>query len=454
MPDTRPFKKVLIANRGEIAVRIARTLREMGIASVAVYSGADIGAAHVLLADEAVHVGPALPLQSYLDQDRILAAAKETGAEAIHPGYGFLSENATFARRCAENGIAFIGPPADVIETMGSKIKARQAAQAAGMAIVPGTLAPLHNVDEIVAVASEIGYPVALKAAMGGGGYGMRVVQSEPEVQTALEGVQRDAQRAFGDATIYVEKFLSPAPQHIEIQILGDQHGRVIHLGERECSLQRRYQKVVEETPSPAVDDALRQKMCAAAVSLARRIGYFSAGTIECLVDRDGNYYFLEMNTRLQVEHPVTEMVTGIDLVREMILVTAGGKLSVPDVPVFEGHAIEARIYAEDPRKNFMPSPGEVTRVVLPDIPNVRVDTFLTEGTKFSVYYDPLVAKVIAWGQNRPECIETLRQALGQFEIEGITTNLSFLLRLVGTADFRDGHVHTRYIDKNIPALT
>ncbi|MDQ2653282.1 MAG: ATP-grasp domain-containing protein, partial [Chloroflexota bacterium] len=317
------FRKVMIANRGEIAVRIARTLREMGIPSVAVYSDADIGAMHVEAADEAFHLGGAMPAQSYLNQDRIFEVAREAGVDAIHPGYGFLSENAGFAHRCAEEGIVFIGPPAAVIETMGSKIAARQAARAAGVPIVPGTEAAAADADEIVAIAAELGYPVAIKAAGGGGGYGMRVVHTEAEVSDALEGVRRDAGRAFGDATVYVEKFFSPAPRHIEIQVLADAHGHVAHLGERECSLQRRFQKIVEETPSTAVSPDLRARMGEAAVALARHVGYQNAGTIECLVDDQGEFYFLEMNTRLQVEHPVTEEVTGVDLVREMVRIAA-----------------------------------------------------------------------------------------------------------------------------------
>ena len=331
LTDTEPlFRKVLIANRGEIAVRIARTLREMGIPSVAVYSDADAGAAHVEAADEAFPLGPPMPAQSYLNQDRIFEIAREAGVEAIHPGYGFLSENAAFARRCAAEGVVFIGPPPEAIEAMGSKIAARRAAKAAGVPIVPGTEDPLSDAGEIAAVASELGYPVAIKAAAGGGGYGMRVANAPEEVEATLEGVRRDAGRAFGDTTVYVEKFFSPAPRHIEIQVLGDRFGNVVHLGERECSLQRRFQKIVEETPSPAIGEELRQRMGEAAVALARHMGYQSAGTIECLVAADGEFYFLEMNTRLQVEHPVTEEVTGVDLVREMVRIAAGLPLSIP----------------------------------------------------------------------------------------------------------------------------
>jgi acetyl-CoA carboxylase biotin carboxylase subunit len=455
MSETTPlFNKVLIANRGEIAVRIARTLREMGIPSVAVYSDADAGAPHVVAADEAYHLGPALPAQSYLAQDRLFAAARETGADAIHPGYGFLSENAAFARRCAAEGLTFIGPPADAIEAMGSKIAARQAARSAGVPIVPGTEEPLTDAAEIVAVAGDLGYPVAIKAAAGGGGYGMRVAASPDEVAATLEGVRRDASRAFGDETVYVEKFFSPAPRHVEIQVLGDSFGNVVHLGERECSLQRRFQKIVEETPSPAVSSALRQRMGAAAVALARQMDYQSAGTIECLVTDDGDFYFLEMNTRLQVEHPVTEAVTGVDLVREMVRIAAGLPLSIPaDGVAPRGHAIEVRVYAEDPARNFMPSPGTISRLDIPAAPNIRIDTGARAGTTVTVYYDPMIAKVIAWGEDRDATIAAMREALAGAVIEGVSTNLPFLRRIVASDDFRAGRIHTRYVDEHLAAI-
>jgi acetyl-CoA carboxylase biotin carboxylase subunit len=445
------FKKVLIANRGEIAVRIARTLRAMGIPSVAVYSEADAGAMHVEAADEAFLLGPAAPVQSYLNQDRIFEIAREAGADAIHPGYGFLSENAGFARRCAEEGIAFIGPPAAAIEAMGSKIAARRAARAAGVPIVPGTEEPLADADEIAATAAELGYPAAIKAAAGGGGYGMRVVNSPEEIEAALEGVRREASRAFGDATVYVEKYFSPAPRHIEMQVLGDALGNVVHLGERECSLQRRFQKIVEETPSPAISGELRQRMDEAAVALARHMGYQSAGTIECLVTDDGEFYFLEMNTRLQVEHPVTEEVTGVDLVREMVRIAAGLPLSVPEGGIGpRGHAIEARLYAEDPARNFMPSPGEVTTLAFPELPNLRIDTGARAGTKVTVYYDPMIAKVVAWGETREAAIQTMRDALAQTVVEGVKTNIPFLERIFAGDDFGAGRIHTRYVDERL----
>jgi acetyl-CoA carboxylase biotin carboxylase subunit len=453
MPESPPFSKVLIANRGEISIRIARTLRELGIRSVAVYSDADKDAPHVRAADEAEHIGPAMPRQSYLDQQQILDAAKRTSAAAIHPGYGFLSENAEFAHRCREAGLVFIGPPAEVIDTMGSKIASRRAAAASGMPIVPGSDGPVSDAGEIESIAVEIGYPIAIKASAGGGGYGMRVVNEPGEIVAAFDGVRRDGERAFGDATAYVEKFFDPAPRHVEIQILADSHGSAIALGERECSLQRRFQKVVEWTPSPAVDSALREKMSDAATKLAREVGYVNAGTIECLVDVGGRFHFLEMNTRLQVEHPVTEMVTGIDLVREMLNIAAGRELSVDGNTPFDGHAIEVRIYAEDPQKNFMPSPGVITGLTLPDLPGVRIDSAVEVGTNVSVYYDPLVAKVSAWGADRAEAVRTLAAALEQFEFEGIKSNLPFLRHLVTTPDFETGNVHTRYIDQHLPEL-
>ncbi len=448
------FRKVLIANRGEIAVRMARTLREMGIPSLAVYSDADAGAMHVEAADEAFHLGPAMPAQSYLNQDRLFEIAREAGVDAMHPGYGFLSENAGFARRCTEEGITFIGPPAAAIEAMGSKIAARQAAKAAGVPIVPGTEEPLADAGEIAAVAAELGYPVAIKAAAGGGGYGMRVVSNEVAIEAALEGVRRDAGRAFGDTTVYVEKFFSPAPRHVEIQVLGDRLGNVVHLGERECSLQRRFQKIIEETPSPAVSAELRERMGEAAVALARHMGYQSAGTIECLVTDDGEFSFLEMNTRLQVEHPVTEEVTGVDLVREMVRVAAGLPLSVPEGGIAaRGHAIEARVYAEDPERNFMPSPGEITRLDFPGLPNLRIDTGARAGTKVTVYYDPMIAKVIAWGEDRDAAIQTMREALAGTVVEGVKTNIPFLERVFAGEDFAAGRIHTRYVDERLSEI-
>ena len=449
-----PFRKVLIANRGEIAVRVARTLREMGIGSVGVYSEADAGAPHTQAVDEAHPIGPAAPMQSYLNQDRILEVARASGADAVHPGYGFLSENAGFAERCRDAGLVFVGPTPEAIRSMGSKVAARQAAKAAGVPIVPGTEQPLADADEIRVVAEGLGYPVAIKASAGGGGYGMRVARSAEEVAATLEGVRRDAERAFGDTTVYVEKFFSPAPRHVEVQVLGDRHGNVVHLGERECSLQRRFQKIVEETPSPAVSPELRARMGAAAVALAKAIGYTSAGTVECLVDDRGEFYFLEMNTRLQVEHPVTEQVTGVDLVREMLRVAMGEPLAVPSEGVApRGHAIEARVYAEDPARTFMPSPGEISAIRLPNLPNVRVDTGAAPGSKVTVYYDPMIAKLIVWGESRAAAIATMQDALDQYEIEGVKTNLPFLRRLFADPDVQAGRVSTRWVDENLARL-
>ena len=449
-----PFRKVLIANRGEIAVRVARTLREMGIGSVGVYSEADAGAPHTQAVDEAHLIGPAAPMQSYLNQDRILEVARASGAEAVHPGYGFLSENAGFAERCRDAGLVFVGPTPEAIRSMGSKVAARQAAKAAGVPIVPGTEQPLADADEIRVVAEGLGYPVAIKASAGGGGYGMRVARSAEEVAATLEGVRRDAERAFGDTTVYVEKFFSPAPRHVEVQVLGDRHGNVVHLGERECSLQRRFQKIVEETPSPAVSPELRARMGSAAVALAKAIGYTSAGTVECLVDDRGEFYFLEMNTRLQVEHPVTEQVTGVDLVREMLRVAMGEPLAVPSEGVApRGHAIEARVYAEDPARTFMPSPGEISAIRLPNLPNVRVDTGAAPGSKVTVYYDPMIAKLIVWGESRAAAIATMQDALDQYEIEGVKTNLPFLRRLFADPDVQAGRVSTRWVDENLARL-
>ena len=445
------FRKVLIANRGEIAVRIARTLREMGIPSVGVYSDADAGAVHVEAADEVFHLGPSMPAQSYLNQDRVFEIVHEAGVQAIHPGYGFLSENAAFAHRCAEEGVVFIGPPPVAIEAMGSKIAARRAAKAAGVPIVPGTEESLSDAAAIATVAGDLGYPVAIKAAAGGGGYGMRIAHSPEEVEATLDGVRRDAGRAFGDSTVYVEKFFSPAPRHVEIQVLGDRFGRVVHLGERECSLQRRFQKIVEETPSPGITPELRQRMVESAVALARHMGYQSAGTIECLVTDEGEFYFLEMNTRLQVEHPVTEEVTGVDLVREMVRIAAGLPLSIPEQGIGpRGHAIEARIYAEDPARNFMPSPGQITRLDIPEIPNLRVDAGARQGTNVTVYYDPMIAKLIAWGEDRAAAIQTMRDALDGTIVEGVKTNIPFLQRVVAGEDFGAGRIHTRYVDERL----
>ena len=448
-----PFRKVLIANRGEIAVRVARTLREMGIGSVGVYSEADAGAPHTQAVDEAHLIGPAAPMQSYLNQDRILEVARASGAEAVHSGYGFLSENAGFAERCRDAGLVFVGPTPEAIRSMGSKVAARQAAKAAGVPIVPGTEQPLADADEIRVVAEGLGYPVAIKASAGGGGYGMRVARSAEEVAATLEGVRRDAERAFGDTTVYVEKFFSPAPRHVEVQVLGDRHGNVVHLGERECSLQRRFQKIVEETPSPAVSPELRARMGTAAVALAKAIGYTSAGTVECLVDDRGEFYFLEMNTRLQVEHPVTEQVTGVDLVREMLRVAMGEPLSVPAEGVApRGHAIEARVYAEDPARNFMPQPGKISRWEPAGGPGVRMDTHVVSGYEVPKFYDSMVGKLIVHDDDRDLCINRSLRALREFRVEPIKTTIPLHQRVLEHSDFKRGGVDIHWLERLLKA--
>ncbi|HXG65720.1 MAG TPA: acetyl-CoA carboxylase biotin carboxylase subunit [Blastocatellia bacterium] len=442
------FKKLLIANRGEIAVRIARACREMGISPVAVYSDADRAALHVRVADQAVHIGPSPSSESYLQIDKIIAAAKQTGAEAIHPGYGFLSENADFAGAVEQAGLTLIGPPASAMRAMGSKTSARTVAEEAGAPIVPGTTAPLASVEEAERVAARIGYPVMLKAAAGGGGKGLRLVRSREEIAAAFRLAQSEAASSFKDASVYIEKYIE-RPRHIEIQLIGDRHGKLVYLGERECSLQRRHQKVLEECPSPIVDEEMRRAMGEAAVRIARAAGYVNAGTIEFLVDQDRNFYFLEMNTRLQVEHPVTEMVTGRDLVHEQIRVAAGGPLSFSqDEIVMRGAAIECRIYAEDPENNFLPSPGRIARIRTPSGPGVREDSGVYEGWEVPVYYDPLLAKFCVWGETRQAAINRLARALNEYAIEGIRTSLPFFRAVVRNEAFRQGDFDTGFIDR------
>src|SRR6266540_2486172 len=393
-----PFTKVLVANRGEIAIRIFRTLRELGIATVAVYSEADRGSLHVGFADEAFLVGPGPPAESYLNQDRILEAAKRAGAEAIHPGYGFLAENATFARSCAEAGLVWIGPPPEAMELMGSKIASRETMRAAGVPIIPGTTEPVASPDEVRRLGEELGWPIAIKASAGGGGKGLKVVASPEEVERAFEAARREGRAYFSDPAVYVERYLED-PRHVEVQVLADEHGAVIHLGERDCTIQRRHQKLVEETPSPAVAEELRAHIGGIAVEAARAVGYRSAGTIEGLLSREGEYFFLEMNTRIQVEHTVTEMVTGLDLVREQILIAAGEPLSVRQEDVrFVGHALECRINAEDVSNGFLPAPGTIARYREPAGPGVRVDSGVVAGSEVSGLYDPLIAKLCVLG--------------------------------------------------------
>jgi acetyl-CoA carboxylase biotin carboxylase subunit len=442
------FKKLLIANRGEIAVRIARACREMGISPVAVYSDADRASLHVRVADEAIHIGPAPSNESYLSIEKIISAAKSVGAEAIHPGYGFLSENAEFAEAIERAGLTLIGPPVSAMRLMGSKTSARRAAQAAGSPVVPGTTEPLSSVEEAERVAEETGYPVMLKAAAGGGGKGMRLVRSREEIASAFSLAQSEAASSFNNPAIYIEKYIE-RPRHIEIQLIGDRYGEIVYLGERECSLQRRHQKVVEECPSPVVDESLRRRMGEAAVRIARAAGYYNAGTIEFLVDAERNFYFLEMNTRLQVEHPVTEMVTGRDMVHEQIRVAAGERLSfLQDDIVMRGAAIECRIYAENPANGFLPSPGRITGLVTPAGPGVRYDSGSYEGWEVPIYYDPLLAKLCVWAEDREAAINRLARVLDEYTVEGISTTIPFFRAIVRDEEFRRGDFDTGFIDR------
>jgi acetyl-CoA carboxylase biotin carboxylase subunit len=443
------FRKVLIANRGEIAVRIIRTLREMGIASVAVYSDADRTSLHVRMADEAVHVGPSASSESYLRIDRILAAAKQHGAEAIHPGYGFLSENADFAAACEAAGIVFIGPSAASIRMMGSKTAARETARAAGVPLVPGTdhgITPAEARD----FARSHGYPILLKAVAGGGGKGMRRVDREPELDSAFRDAASEAERSFRNSEIYVEKLIE-RPRHIEIQLFGDRHGNIVHLGERECSLQRRHQKVIEECPSPLVDlhPEMRTAMGDAAIRAARAAGYYNAGTVEFLVDDNRRFYFLEMNTRLQVEHPVTELVTGLDLVKLQLEVAAGEPLRLRQEDIdWRGSAIECRIYAEDPYNNFLPSPGRLTRLRRPLGPGIRLDGCVYAGWTVPIEYDPLLAKLAVWAGSRGDAVRRMLRALREYDVGGIRTNTGFFRQILEDRDFREARLHTLFIDE------
>ncbi|MBZ5537121.1 MAG: acetyl-CoA carboxylase biotin carboxylase subunit [Acidobacteriia bacterium] len=442
------FKKILIANRGEIAVRVIRACREMGIPTVAVYSERDRASLHVRMADEAVLIGPPSASESYLSIDKIVAAAKKTEAEAIHPGYGFLSENADFAEACEQGGIVFIGPPASAMQLMGSKISARAAMKSAGVPIVPGTIQPILDDHEACAIAREIGFPVMVKAAAGGGGKGLRLVINEAEMESAVRTARSEALNAFHNDAIYIEKFLDQ-PRHIEIQILADAHGHVVYLGERECSIQRRHQKVMEETPSTFINDSIRLRMGEAAVSVGRACGYVNAGTVEFLVDSRKDFYFLEMNTRLQVEHPITEWVTGIDLVKEQISIAAGEALHFSQEDIHpRGAAIECRIYAEDPYNHFYPSPGRLTVLGRPAGPGVRIDSGAYEGWDVPLEYDPLLAKLSTWGTTREEAIGRLRRALLEYEVLGIQTGIPFYQKILRHPDFLSGNYDTGFIDK------
>ena len=441
------FDTVLVANRGEIALRVIRACRDLGVRSVAVHSEADANAAFARLADEAVEIGPAAPSQSYLRIDRIIEAAQRTGAQAIHPGYGFLSENQTFARACAEAGIAFVGPPPEAMAAMGEKVPARERMEAAGVPVVPGSGA-LQDAEEAVAAAARVGYPVLVKASAGGGGIGMRVARDEAELRTGLEAARSTAERAFGDATVFLERYVEE-PRHIEIQVLADTHGNTLHLGERECSIQRRHQKVLEESPSPVIDVGQRARMGEAAVTAARAVGYVNAGTVEFIYSR-GEFFFLEMNTRLQVEHPVTEEVQGVDLVVEQLRIAAGEPLSLrQDTLTPRGWSIECRINAEDPLRDFMPTPGRVTVYREPSGPGVRVDSSLAVASTVPPHYDPMIAKLIVWGPSRDSAVARMRRALREYVIGGVTTNIPFHLALLDEPDFLSGRLSTHFIPEH-----
>ena len=444
------FRKVLVANRGEIAIRVQRALRELGIRTVAVYSEADARAPHVSEADEAYLLGAPEPAASYLNHSRLIDVARESGCDAVHPGYGFLSENAAFARRCAEAGVVFIGPSPQAIEDMGSKLRARALMVQAGVPVVPGTEAAAGALGPLERAARKLGYPVLVKAAAGGGGKGMRIVNAPAELERALALCRGEAEKAFGDGTLYLEKYLE-RPRHVELQVFADEAGDTVHLFERECSIQRRHQKIVEEATSPALSPALRERMGAAAVAAARAVGYRGAGTVEFMLDATGTFYFLEMNTRLQVEHPITEMVTGLDLVRLQIEVASGARL--PDGvrhAQLRGHAMECRVYAEDPEHGFLPASGRLLRLRVPSGPGVRVDAALREDMDVSIHYDPLLAKVVTYGHDRAECLQRMRRALAEFVILGIPTNLAFLQSILAHDAFVRGELTTHFIAEHL----
>jgi len=442
------FKKVLIANRGEIAIRIIRACKELGIKTVAIYSTVDENALHTVFADEAVCIGPSPSAQSYLNTTRIISAAEITGADAIHPGYGFLAENAEFAEVCNSCEITFIGPSADNIKRMGDKAEAKKTMIEAGVPVIPGSEGVIQKEEEAKKLASEIGYPVMLKAVAGGGGKGMRIVRDSTTMENSFMMARAEAEAAFGNAGLYMEKYVEN-PRHIEIQILGDQHGNVVHLGERECSIQRRHQKLIEESPSPIVNEKMRKEMGESAVKGASHVGYYSTGTMEFLVDKNLNYYFMEMNTRIQVEHPVTEMVYNVDLIKEQILVATGEKLRLKQTALKPlGHSIECRINAEDPSNNFIPSPGEITSFYQPGGPGTRVDTHIYATYKIPPYYDSLIAKLIVHGKDRKEAIDRLARALDEFVIEGIKTTIPFHKYVIRTKEFISGKFDTNFIEK------
>jgi len=444
------LQKILIANRGEIAVRIIRACREMGIRTVAVYSEADKNSLHKTLADETVCIGPAASSKSYLNMKSILEAACLTGADSIHPGFGFLSENASFAKICNDMGIKFIGPSGELINLLGNKSKAKETMKKAGVPVVPGSEGLIKNKEEAIELAEKIKYPVILKASAGGGGRGIRVAYSKEELEKSYDLVKQEAKISFGDDSIYLEKFIEN-PRHVEIQILADEHGNCIHLGERDCSIQRRNQKIIEETPSMAISDKTRKKMGQVAVKAVKEIGYTNAGTIEFLVDKNQDFYFMEMNTRVQVEHPITEMITGIDIIKEQIKIASGEKLSLKQEDItFTGHVMEARINAENPDKNFMPCPGKITGLHLPGGNGIRVDTAIYSGYTVPATYDAMIAKIIAQGKNREEAIAKLRSAVAELVVEGIDTNADFILKILENKAFRTNKYDTSFIEKEM----
>ena len=447
------LQKILIANRGEIAVRIIRACREMGIRTVAVYSEADKNSLHKTLADEAICIGPAASSKSYLNMKAILEAACLTGADSIHPGFGFLSENASFAKICNDMGIKFIGPSGDLINLLGNKSKAKETMKKAGVPVVPGSEGLIKNKEEAIELAEKIKYPVILKASAGGGGRGIRIAYSKEELEKSYDIVKQEAKISFGDDSIYLEKFIEN-PRHVEIQILADEHGNCIHLGERDCSIQRRNQKIIEETPSMAINDKTRKKMGQIAVKAVKEIGYTNVGTIEFLVDKNQDFYFMEMNTRVQVEHPITEMITGIDIIKEQIKIASGEKLSLKQEDItFTGHVMEARINAENSDKNFMPCPGKITGLHLPGGNGIRVDTAIYAGYTVPANYDAMIAKIIAQGKNREEAIAKLRSAIAELVVEGIDTNTDFILKILENENFKTNQYDTSFVEKEMLTL-
>ncbi|HEX9666788.1 MAG TPA: acetyl-CoA carboxylase biotin carboxylase subunit [Thermodesulfobacteriota bacterium] len=446
------FNKILISNRGEIAVRIIRACNELGVKTVAIYSDADRTSLHVALADEAYHVGPSAPSASYLVKEKIIEIAKTSKAEAIHPGFGFLAENETFAEMCEKEGIVFIGPSSKSIRLMGDKVTARKIAQETGVPLAPGSEGAVSDVEAGV-IAKKIGYPIMIKASAGGGGKGMRLVLKEDDFKSSLRMARSEARSSFGDDSVYIEKFVEQ-PRHVEIQVIGDLHGNILHLFERECSIQRRHQKVIEETPSPAINAKTRKKMGEVAVKISEAVSYHGAGTVEFILDQKGNFYFLEMNTRIQVEHPVTEMVTGFDIVKWMIRIANGEKLPFKQKNItMKGHAIECRVYAEDPEMNFIPSPGKIVYFRAPNGPGIRNDSSIYSGSEITPFYDPMISKLIVWGETREVAISKMISALKEFVVLGVKTNIGFLLRVMANNEFKEGTIDTGFIERHSDTL-